>query len=351
MPSPDALRIGIVQPDDPPRGGLGRALIALGEALRERGAAVHMLDRASVPRMSFRAGGKFLFPVASAPRFARDRKLTHLLVPVGPGGALLLPATPGVRRIAIVYHTYAQQARLVPGQGWKRLFVPQERRLLRSAERIFCSAPDTCAEVERSGIAPERIVLLPHVVDLDPWNVPVAKIPGLCICVSRLEKRKNVEAVLRAWPLVRALVPHARLTIVGDGIGRDAVYRAMRDAESVSWQPRCDLPALRTLVAGAEVALCPAYLEGFGLACVEAMAAGTAVVANDAEGLRSLVRDGETGILTRCDDSTAFADAIARLLRDSDLRSSLAEHARCDILTRFDRDAAVDAYLSALASS
>ena len=72
----------------------------------------------------------------------------------------------------------------------------------------------------------------------------------------------------------------------------------------------------------------PGYGEAYGLAYLEAQAAGLPVVAQDIDGVPGVVRDGETGMLTPAGDTGAFADAIATLLGDASLRRSMSQAAR-----------------------
>jgi glycosyltransferase involved in cell wall biosynthesis len=78
------------------------------------------------------------------------------------------------------------------------------------------------------------------------------------------------------------------------------------------------------IVAGADLVVHLAKRESFGLAVVEAMAAGKAVIAADARGPRSLIEDGRTGVLVAVDDEDATVAAIERLLDDPEARAALA---------------------------
>jgi glycosyltransferase involved in cell wall biosynthesis len=91
----------------------------------------------------------------------------------------------------------------------------------------------------------------------------------------------------------------------------------------------------------AAVAVFPSQGEAFGLACVEAMSCGAAVV-NTADGSGpELIEAGESGLLVEPGDSGALASAIVRLLNDAALRSRLGAAARCRVVENFDlRDAA-----------
>ena len=87
-------------------------------------------------------------------------------------------------------------------------------------------------------------------------------------------------------------------------------------------------PDALAFVAAADVFVNPSWVEGLPVAVLEAMAAGTPVVATDAGGVPRIVRNGQTGILVPSGDADALADGIARLLDDPDTAGQLARKAR-----------------------
>ena len=326
-------RIGLISWDyDHPKGGLGRAMQELTSAMRELGYDVHVLT----PRRL--TGGPFLFSFTLLfvlSRWIRTHRIEIVLFPVGPGGIFLPRNIAGVRVIAISYHTYGQQSHDVPGEWWKRLFIPLEKVTLAKVDRILCYSRDTQSYLGKSyRIAAEKIrysaQLLPQRLFQD-HGIP-NKEKGLCVAVMRLDARKGTGVLLRAWPMIQEKYPSAHLIIVGDGaIGRE-VDRFVKLFQNVRRQSKISEEDLYALVARAEIALCPAYLEGFGLAAAEAMLLGTALIASDAEGLRSLVRHG---ILFPPGNANALAHAVCTLLKDSAFRANLARAANQDMRQRF----------------
>jgi glycosyltransferase involved in cell wall biosynthesis len=102
--------------------------------------------------------------------------------------------------------------------------------------------------------------------------------------------------------------------------------------------PREELPHLYRRAA---VAVFPSYGEAFGLACVEAMSCGAAVVSAVGGSGLELIEAGESGLLVEPGDSGALASAIVRLLNDAALRSRLGVAARSRVVENFDlQDAA-----------
>ena len=82
------------------------------------------------------------------------------------------------------------------------------------------------------------------------------------------------------------------------------------------------------LLAACDFFLWPAVSEAYGMALVEAQAAGLPVVAGREGGVGDIVREGESGLLAPPRDAAALADLAAFLLRDAGLRARLAQGAR-----------------------
>jgi glycosyltransferase involved in cell wall biosynthesis len=110
--------------------------------------------------------------------------------------------------------------------------------------------------------------------------------------------------------------------------------------------PHAELPAT---YAAADLYLWPAINEAYGMAFLEAQAAGLPVVAGRTGGVPAVVADGVTGVLTPIGDAAAFADATARLLDNPEVRVQLGKAARARVRARHDERAAAHALAAALA--
>ena len=159
----------------------------------------------------------------------------------------------------------------------------------------------------------------------------------LLLTVARLVGHKGQDVAIRALPLVRARVPEARYVIVGEGPDEEKLRRlaaecgveeavvfagALSDDEIAEAYATADLYVGLSREAGGKQA------EGFGISFVEAAASGTPSVAGDSGGVRSAVRDGETGVLVAPTDAAAAAAAIAALLLDEARRDALGRAGR-----------------------
>lgn len=318
------MNIGIVTWDyHQPKGGLGRAMRILEASLRRLGHEVSVLAPHSTHGGSFFFSFQLLWKLKS---WVRRNALESLILPVGPGGLFLLRKPP-IRSIAVCYHTYAQQSDLVPGQSWKNVFVPWERMTLRAVDGIICYAKDTEKTLKRSyAIDAGKIRLCAQYV---PFEAPAArKNPGLCVCIARLEQRKGVIILLKAWREVSRVHPDAELVLIGDGILRNRIDRMITTLRNVRRIPSVSEEELRSTLARSAIAVCPSYLEGFGLAAVEAALAECAVVASDVDGLRNLFEHGRTALLVSPGDSAALSSALRTFLDDQARASMFGKKAR-----------------------
>ncbi|MEU6426418.1 glycosyltransferase family 4 protein [Microbispora sp. NPDC046973] len=151
------------------------------------------------------------------------------------------------------------------------------------------------------------------------------------VAVGRLAPRKQPLRLLKLLETVRNRVPRdiaMRATIVGDGPARGRMERYLR-ARRMGWVSlpgRYSREQIKDLLAAADVFVAPAPRESFGLAALEARAAGVPVVARAQSGVADFVRPGKEGLLGRTFDD--LVASVARLARDPALRQSIAEHNR-----------------------
>jgi glycosyltransferase involved in cell wall biosynthesis len=255
----------------------------------------------------------------AARRAARDADLVHAHWL----GAGLVAATLGRPFVLQVWGTDLELARRAP-----RLARPVLRRAA-----LVIAASTALAEQARA-LGAREVRVIPSGVDL-PLHVGEEADPPEVLYAGRLSSEKGVldlvEAVGGRWTLV----------VAGDGPLRDRVPGAL------GWVAHDEL---QRLYARAAVVACPSRREGFGVACLEAMAHGRSVVATAVGGLRDLVVDGETGVLVPPGDVSALRAALERLLADRDLRRRLGVAGRERAAERFSWERATEATLSAYAA-
>ncbi len=120
------------------------------------------------------------------------------------------------------------------------------------------------------------------------------------------------------------------LTVIGDGPCRHDVHDAFSalPAERLVWLGERDPRDIPAVLAESTLYLWPGCGEAYGLAYLEAQAAGLPVIAQRTAGVPEVVRDGETGLLTPEGDIAAYADAIRRMIDQPATRRQFGENAR-----------------------
>lgn len=191
----------------------------------------------------------------------------------------------------------------------------------------------TADDLAAHGFDRERIVVIENSVDTDRYSpVPaVAKEPGLLLYAGRLKSYKNVELLLDALASLLSRGRDLRLVVSGTGDHEPALKaRAERLGlrERVRFMGYTEEERQIDLYRRATLFVNTSLKEGWGITNIEAGACGTAVVANDAPGLRDSVVDGETGLLYRENDRAHLEECIERLLDDESLRGRLESGGR-----------------------
>lgn len=133
-----------------------------------------------------------------------------------------------------------------------------------------------------------------------------------------------------------------RLSIIGDGPARDEVKTLFAGfgTDRVTWHGQLSADDVGGVLASGAVYLWPGHGEAYGLAYLEAQAAGLPVVAESIAGVPEVVEHGRTGILTVPGDVVAYSAAIRQLLVNDGTRTAMAGAARDFVLTERSLDGA-----------
>jgi phosphatidylinositol alpha-mannosyltransferase len=171
----------------------------------------------------------------------------------------------------------------------------------------------------RCEIVPNGIEIADFAVG-DAWPAPTPAI----LFVGRHEPRKGLEVLLDAFA---ELDRDAVLWVVGDGPQTPAL-RA-RGVSRVEWLGRVSDAEKRARLRGATIACFPSLDgESFGLVLLEAMAAGTALVASEIDGYRDVSRAGVEAVLVPPGDAGSLRQVLGELLDRPDRRSELVAAGR-----------------------
>ena len=153
------------------------------------------------------------------------------------------------------------------------------------------------------------------------------------IAVGRYCFEKGYDHLMKVWSEVQNLCPEWRLDVYGDG-DRTAFEQMLDDCQID--RSRCSMNGrvsdVQSEFVRSSLAVCSSRFEGFGLAIVEAMACGLPVVSFDCPwGPRSIISDGEDGILVENGNIKQFVAAMAKLMKESDALKLMGKRAAINV--------------------
>jgi glycosyltransferase involved in cell wall biosynthesis len=222
----------------------------------------------------------------------------------------------------------------------------------RSARLIVQNAHDAELLIRAGVVDRRQLVLIPGSgVDVDeyaecaePAGVPAVILP------ARMLLDKGVIEFCEAAAAIRAQGIEARFALVG---GLDPRNPAAIDEPRLRelcartgvewWGHRRDM---RDIYAASHVVCLPSYREGLPKCLLEAGATGRAIVTTDVPGCRDVVTDGVDGLVVPVRDASTLATALARVIRDADLRRHLGAAAARRVREQFDVRLVIDRTLS-----
>jgi N-acetyl-alpha-D-glucosaminyl L-malate synthase BshA len=365
----------------PTFGGSGIVATEIGLAMARRGHKVHFISRALPVR---------LHPATDGVYFHEVTESAHPVLE--PGGAYPLALASKIIEVAgyekldllhvhyaVPHATAAFLARQVLGASAPRLvttlhgtditlvgsdpsYLPITRFSVQQSDAVTVPSAFLREETRQRLDLDERIPLevIPNFVDTDRFAPPQDRdaardrlqrlFPGLgeqepvLFHVSNFRPIKRVADVVATLAAVNAQVP-SRLVLVGDGPERSAIERKVHDlglGERVCFLGKQE--RFEAWLAAADVFVLPSETESFGLAALEALSCGVPVVAADVGGLPEVVTHGVTGWLAPVGDVATFSQRVLDLVRNPQSWQAMSRAARADVLARFQRGPAIDAY-------
>jgi len=214
-----------------------------------------------------------------------------------------------------------------------------EAPILRHAAAVHFTSDGERDEVKPLNL-PLRGVVIPLAVRAEArgdaqrllQDYPVLGDRQIVLYLSRLDPKKNVESLLRAFALVRAQQEDVALVIAGDGPGAyvgslKMLARVLGVEHYVVWLGPVGDARKAAALAAAQVFVLPSLSENFGIAAAEAMLAGLPCVLGRGVAIAQQVQEAGAGIVVSPEPG-AIARALTELLADDVRRSALGERAR-----------------------
>jgi glycosyltransferase involved in cell wall biosynthesis len=222
----------------------------------------------------------------------------------------------------------------------------------RQAERVVPVSDFNSRWAHRLGVDPGRVVTVRNGVrpDLFPPIDTEPDVPTLSF-VGRIDPLKDLHTLVRAFALVHAELPTARLRLFGPTPAGNEAYRdsvaELIEALGLTHAATFEGPSQgsRPAIAAGTVVVLSSISEGLPYTVIEAMMCGRATVSTDVGGVAEcLDADGHAGVVVPARDPRAFAEACLDLLTDDDRRRAMGEAARRHALVHATLDRAVGMY-------
>lgn len=249
----------------------------------------------------------------------------------------------------------------VAAKSWVNMFIPYGRSIGNKMHVITAVSPAPAAlliskaskKAEKEQAA--NIRFIPNGIDLSVYKPYKKRLPlngpgtKTIVFVGRLEKRKGVEWLIKAFVLLAAKMPNAYLIIVGEGGQLDSLEEQVRSTKlrNVHFVGYVDDEEKRRLIGNADLFCSPALFgESFGIVLVEAMAMGTPVIGGNNLGYINVLRGhGRLGLV---DPKAAedFANRLCVFLTDEELKKSF-RHWELNEVKKYDYPKIIDQYEAA----
>ena len=268
---------------------------------------------------------------------------------------VMQPATPGTLSCAN-WDPLLRRLRIAPGGRLASAVKAVVRRTFTRAAACVCISRDIEQEARACGFHTERIVSLPHGVDLTrfrpaaPGEVPALRaelgLPSdrvVCLFLGRLSVEKGVLDLVDAWRMLSD--PTSLLVLVGPempGHHLDAGGDARRFVTAHGLDDRVwfrgPVADPERFFRAVDVYVAPSHYEGLSLSSLEALATGLTVVATNVGGLRHYVRDGENALVCPPHDKVSLARRLELALGQPALRARVGPAARATAEQFFDQE-------------
>lgn len=250
------------------------------------------------------------------------------------------------------------------GAGLAGWLVRRRNRQLLKADAFVGLSSEHAQEFRDGGVAPDRIRVIPQCLDENVFTpvcatgktalrheltLPLDEL--LVVYTGRLVSYKGLPVLLEAWKAICAQQPSGHLVLVGAGgvdiYNCEDALRQYVQANGLSGRVTFTgaVSNVPDYLKAADIYAFPTENEAFGLALIEAMGCGLAIMSTTTGGIKDFIEDECNGLVMQAGNRDAAVRQLNRLLTDPGLRQRLGTAARDTVVTRFTLDRVVQQYL------
>jgi glycosyltransferase involved in cell wall biosynthesis len=260
----------------------------------------------------------FSFSSVMAARAARRARVPYVIRPLG----------------VLNHYGMTQRRALLKRVSFRNI----EASLLRDAAAVHFTSHDERVEAERLGV-PMRSAVIPLGIETPPIgnaedflkSYPALRSKQKLLFLSRIDPKKNLEGLFRSLALLATTFRDLAVIIAGSGddnyvVSLKQLARELNVQELITWIGRVDGPEKSAVLAAADLFVLPSFSENFGIAAIEALAAGLPCVLGHGVAVAAEVESSGAGVAV-APTPEAIADGIKYLLQE-DIRQLAAAQAR-----------------------
>ncbi len=188
------------------------------------------------------------------------------------------------------------------------------------------------------GISAEKIFVLPIFVDVEKFELaPVnnnlkqkyQQFDFIILMAARLSREKNIGLAIEAMSEIIKKYPKAGLVIVGEGEEKENLkfkIKNLKLQDNIVLEPWTD--DLASYYKSADIFLLTSNYEGWGMAVIEAAAAGCPIVMTDVGCAGEIIKNNESGLVISVGDKEKLVEAMIKIIKDETLKKKLVENAK-----------------------
>jgi glycosyltransferase involved in cell wall biosynthesis len=176
------------------------------------------------------------------------------------------------------------------------------------------------------GLGFNNVYVVPEGLNFKPLKEISKKEPfPVVIYVGRFKRAKRADHAIKAFRIVKRIMPQAELWVIGSGPAKNDLKKIA--CEGVKFFSNLNSVDRREKIKRSWILVNPSVREGWGLNVIEANALGVPSVAYDVNGLRDSVKNGKTGLLAKAGDIENLARLTINILENQRLRECLSVNA------------------------
>lgn len=239
--------------------------------------------------------------------------------------------------------------------GWWYSYLKHLSPSLKQVTTLFCGVSNKVNDGLKAVFSQGHFGLLPNAITLSQWKTtPQQDMTIRVVSVLRFTKKKRLHGLLNIIPAIIAklapeIVAKVQFTIVGDGPYRpqlEAIVKKNKISQWVQFTGIKKRSEIKEIFAKSQIFVLPTLKEAFGIALLEARAAGLPCVAMNYGGTSDIIKHRENGLLASNDQE--LANMIASLINDETLRQKLAQN---NLVDQFDWQYSIARHLACYAQA